>query len=78
MRKWFSIMLLIVLGARVGAQNFSGSMLSCTHLCTDVGDLDGDGDTDIATGGMRQLSWEENIGNNSFVNHVIAHNQKEV
>jgi hypothetical protein len=59
-------------------QNFSGSFLSCTHLSSDVGDLDGDGDLDIITGGMRQLSWEENVAPNVFVNHAIAHNQMEV
>lgn len=60
------------------AQNFSGSLLSHTTLSTDYADLDGDGDLDFCSGGMRQLSWDENIGNNTFVNHVIANNQIEV
>lgn len=60
------------------AQNFPGEFLSYNTLCMAKGDIDGDGDIDIAVGGLRSLSWEENKGNNVFENHVISHTQPEV
>lgn len=41
-------------------------------------DLDQDGDMDMVSGGLRALSWEENIGNGAFVNRVITQAQPEI
>lgn len=60
------------------SQSYSSSFLSTNTLTAEVADLDGDGDMDIVGGGLRSLYWEENMGNNLFLNHVISQYQPEV
>jgi hypothetical protein len=42
-----------------------------------VGDIDGDGDTDVATTGKdtREAAWYENDGRGNFTVHIIGRNQ---
>lgn len=72
----FILLLLSFLSAE--AQNFTSTFLAYNNLYMNKTDLDQDGDLDVITGGLNCLSWEENMGNNVFVNHVISQSQPEV
>ncbi len=74
----FILIQILLLAATAEAQNFQGSFLSTNTLYMTKGDMDGDGDMDVVGGGLRNLYWEENIGNGNFVNRVISQSQQEV
>jgi hypothetical protein len=71
MKRIFICLVTVLSVASASAQSFDHNLLSYTTLSTEMGDLDGDGDMDIVSGGPRHISWEENIGGGNFVNHVI-------
>ncbi|MEZ5173086.1 MAG: FG-GAP-like repeat-containing protein [Bacteroidia bacterium] len=78
MNKFFLLSFGIITSATLGAQGFSSSFLAYNIAYMENADLDQDGDMDVVSGGLRALSWEENIGGGNFINHVITQTQAEV
>lgn len=59
------------------SQTHSTHLLSYTTLSLEIADLDDDGDQDFLTGGISNLQWQENIGNNLFHSHTLTQNFDE-
>ncbi len=76
--RYFALTVLLLSFISAEAQNFTSTFLAYNNLYMNKTDLDQDGDLDIITGGLNCVSWEENKGNNVFVNHVISQSQPEV
>lgn len=54
------------------AQGYSTELISHTTVAMITGDLDGDGDIDIISGGIRNLVWNENNGDGTFERRTIS------
>lgn len=78
MLRYLSLFFSLMIVQSLQAQGFSSSFLAYNTIYAEKADLDQDGDMDIVSGGLRVLSWEENIGGGNFVNRVITQSQAEV
>jgi hypothetical protein len=77
--KYFFILVfsLVLFKHQICAQSHHTHLLSYTTLSLEIADLDSDGDNDFLTGGISNLQWQENIGNNLFHSHTITQNFDE-
>ncbi len=71
----FSVLCAGTLG--VFAQTHRIELIGHTTLDLVVDDLDGDGDLDLVTGGLRNLVWYENEGDARFFKHTISLDAQE-
>lgn len=60
------------------SQGYSTELISHTTVAMTTGDLDGDGDIDIISGGIRNLVWNENMGDGTFERRTISLDAQEV
>lgn len=60
------------------AQGYETQLISHTTVDMTVGDLDSDGDIDIISGGIRNLVWNENQGDGTFVSRTLSLDAQEV
>lgn len=67
--------ILCVLAA--SAQGYRTELISHTTLSMTTGDLDGDGDVDIISGGIFNLVWNENNGDGTFERRTISLDAQE-
>ena len=54
------------------AQEYRTELISHTTVAMTIGDLDGDGDADIISGGLFNLIWNENNGDGTFERQTIS------
>lgn len=59
------------------AQQYSTQLISHSVLSMTTGDLDQDGDIDIISGGLRNLVWNDNQGDGTFISRTIALDPQE-
>ncbi|MEZ4806303.1 MAG: FG-GAP-like repeat-containing protein [Flavobacteriales bacterium] len=59
------------------SQGYRTELISHTTLSMTVGDLDGDGDTDIISGGIQNLVWNANNGDGTFERRTISLDPQE-
>lgn len=59
-------------------QGYATQLISHTTVDMTTGDLDADGDIDIISGGIRNLVWNENQGDGTFVSRTISLDAQEV
>lgn len=67
----------ILLSTGLLAQGYTTELISHTTLDMITGDIDNDGDLDVISGGIRNLVWNENQGDGTFVQHVISLDTQE-
>jgi glycosyltransferase A (GT-A) superfamily protein (DUF2064 family) len=73
-----SLCLLLSVGSLPAfAQTHRIELIGHTTLDLVVDDLDGDGDLDLVTGGLRNLVWYENEGDARFFKHTISLDAQE-
>lgn len=73
---WILVPLLVAPG-ELSAQGYRTELISHTTLAMAIGDLDDDGDVDIVSGGIRNLVWNENQGDGTFVGRTISLDAQE-
>jgi len=68
----------VLLSGSIHGQGYSTHFLSHGTLSITSGDLDGDGDVDLITGGVRNVVWHENQGDGTFMPRTISTDMREV
>jgi hypothetical protein len=76
-RSAFSLIALVAVQA-AWSQGYRTELLSHTTVAMTTGDLDGDGDIDIISGGIQNLVWNENQGDGTFERRTISLDPQEV
>ena len=66
------------IAAQATAQGYETQLISHTTVDMTIGDIDSDGDIDIISGGVRNLVWNENQGDGTFVSRTISLDAQEV
>jgi len=73
-----TLFLLHLATGAIHGQDYSVQLLSHTTISMITGDLDGDGDVDIISGGQYNLVWNENLGDGTFNSRTISLDAQEV
>lgn len=74
----FSLLTAVVLTIPANAQGYSTELISHTTLAIATSDLDGDGDIDLVSGGIRNLVWYANDGSGTFEKITLSLDAQEV